>query len=148
MSIVITTEDVSKASDDQLMREASNPTGVLGPAFLVLAEIEKRRMARDRSPKKDMPSTTVQQDIVTGLNALPQAGMSAAGRDVMPQMQPQMMPPQMMPPQMPSQPMADGGLVAFQGGGLTTAEQIRLGVPSSFSGSEVLEYLKKHIHKK
>ena len=143
MSIVITTEDVSKASDDQLMREASNPTGVLGPAFLVLAEIEKRRMARDRSPKKDMPSTTVQQDIVTGLNALPQAGMSAAGRDVMPQMQPQMMPPQMMPPQMPSQPMADGGLVAFQGGGLTTAEQIRLGVPSSFSGSEVLEYLKK-----
>ena len=118
MSIVITTEDVSKASDDQLMREASNPTGVLGPAFLVLAEIEKRRMARDRSPKKDMPLTTVQQDIVTGLNALPQAGMSAAGRDVMPQMQPQMMPPQMMPPQMPSQPMADGGLVAFQGGGL------------------------------
>jgi hypothetical protein len=147
MSIVITTEDVSKASDDQLMREASNPTGVLGPAFLVLAEIEKRRMARDRSPKKDMPSTTVQQDIVTGLNALPQAGMSAAGRDVMPQMQPQMMPPQMMPPQMPSQPMADGGLVAFQEGGLTTAEQLRLGAPSSaYRPSfllETLEYLQK-----
>ena len=128
MSIVTTTE-VERASDQQLQQEVTQPTGALGPAYVVVGEILKRKQIRAGAPQKEIPRSTVKEDVARGLNAMPQAAMSAAGRDVMPQMPPQM-PPQMMPPQMmpppqmppqqmpPQQGMADGGIVAFQAGGL------------------------------
>ena len=131
MSIVTTTE-VERASDQQLQQEVAQPTGALGPAYVVVGEILKRKQMREGAPQKKMPRSTVKEDVARGLNAMPQAAMSAAGRDVMSQMPPQMMPPMMPSPQMPPQQMppqqgmADGGIVAFRNGGLTAAEEMGL----------------------
>ena len=124
MSIVTTTE-VERASDQQLQQEVAQPTGALGPAYVVVGEILKRKQMREGAPQKEMPRSTVKEDVARGLNAMPQAAMSAAGRDVMSQMPPQMMPPMMPSPQMPPQQMppqqgmADGGIVAFRNGGMS-----------------------------
>ena len=78
MSIVTTTE-VERASDQQLQQEVTQPTGALGPAYVVVGEILKRKQIRAGAPQKEIPRSTVKEDVARGLNAMPQAAMSAAG---------------------------------------------------------------------
>ena len=51
MSIVTTTE-VERASDQQLQQEVAQPTGALGPAYVVVGEILKRKQMREGAPQK------------------------------------------------------------------------------------------------
>ncbi len=125
MNLVTLSEQLKDVPDQFLQKEVTNPTGSY-PAYLVVSEMTRRARMRDRAQKNQEPRTTVVED-VSGLNTIPQAALSLAGRDAMqmgvpPQInapQPPMPQPS-MPPQPPAsapQMMADGGLVAFQKGG-------------------------------
>jgi len=125
MNLVTLSEQLKDVPDQFLQKEVTNPTGSY-PAYLVVSEMTRRARMRERAQKNQEPRTTVVED-VSGLNTIPQAALSLAGRDAMqmgvpPQInapQPPMPQPS-MPPQPPAsapQMMADGGLVAFQEGG-------------------------------
>ena len=125
MNLVTLSEQLKDVPDQFLQKEVTNPTGSY-PAYLVVSEMTRRARMRERAKKNQEPRTTVVED-VSGLNTIPQAALSLAGRDAMqmgvpPQInapQPPMPQPS-MPPQPPAsapQMMADGGLVAFQEGG-------------------------------
>lgn len=122
MNLVQLSEQLKDVPDDFLQREITQPTGAY-PSYLVISEMTRRKRMRDKAMKQE-PSTSVAEDLM-GINAIPQAAQSLAGRDVArmgppQQPMPPQMPPQMMPQMPPQQPamMADGGLVAFQNRGL------------------------------
>ena len=122
MNLVQLSEQLKDVPDDFLQREITQPTGAY-PSYLVISEMTRRKRMRDKAMKQE-PSTSVAEDLM-GINAIPQAAQSLAGRDVArmgppQQPMPPQMPPQMMPQMPPQQPpmMAGGGLVAFQNRGL------------------------------
>ena len=87
---------VKDVPDDFLQREITQPTGAY-PSYLVISEMTRRKRMRDKAIKQE-PSTSVAEDLM-GINAIPKAAQSLAGRDVA-----RMGPPQQpMPPQMPPQ---------------------------------------------
>ena len=137
MNLVQLSEQLKDVPDDFLQREITQPTGAY-PSYLVISEMTRRKRMRDKAIKQE-PSTSVAEDLM-GINAIPQAAQSLAGRDVArmgppqqpmpPQMPPQMPPEMMQQPQMPQPMMAGGGLVAFQNTGLVDVD--RMGPPDRF----------------
>ena len=139
MNLIQLSEQLKDVPDDFLQREITQPTGAY-PSYLVISEMTRRQRMRDKAMKQE-PATSVAEDLM-GINAIPQAAQSLAGRDVSkmgppqqpmpPQMPPQMpsqMPPQMPPEmmqqlQMPQPMMAGGGLVAFQNRGLVDLDEL------------------------
>lgn len=71
MNVFQIQESLRTLPDDHLMREMQQPSGA-APQYLVLTEINRRQQLRS-SMGAQMPTTTVAQDMMAGMNGQPQA---------------------------------------------------------------------------
>lgn len=121
MNLIDIAEQLKNAPDQLLVKEVQQPTGNY-PAYLVIAEMARRKKMRESMPK-EMPKTTVAEDLAaqsrvpqmqvpetppqrlnTGIMQAPQATQDMAAQDAM------------AGTPLPKT-MAGGGLVAFEKGG-------------------------------
>jgi len=126
MNLIEIAESLKDLPDQYLFQEVQAPTGNF-PTYLVITELGRRKRMRD-SVAKQMPETTVAEDLIQrqqamaqvdqnmiqqagGLNAMPQAQQDLAAMDML-SAQPQM---SQMPQEIPA--MAGGGMVSFRQGG-------------------------------
>lgn len=128
-------EQLKDVPDELLMKEVQSPSGAY-PSYLIVTEMGRRKRMRDQA-KREMPTTTVTQDLMPPSREQMMMAAAAAQRQTMPPMaQPMSQPPQglnapgiMAAPQamnalaaqdvMGAQPrrMAAGGMVSFAEGG-------------------------------
>ena len=126
-NIIDLQEDLKNFPDKSLVDEMQRPTGS-APQFLVLSELQRRKRMRDeykRQDAADMP--TVAEEVVTAAG-VPQQGLTAIARDMAPNTNvaqdtglAQAMP---MQATRAPQPMADGGIVKMETGGILENSKI------------------------
>lgn len=127
MNLIDIAEQLKNAPDQLLVREVQQPTGNY-PAYLVIAEMARRKKMRESMPK-EMPKTTVAEDLAAqsrvpqmqvpetpqrlnaGIMQAPQATQDMAAQDAM------------AGTPLPKA-MAGGGLVAFENGGMANAPDL------------------------
>lgn len=135
MNLIEMSEQLKDVPDELLMKEVQSPSGAY-PSYLIVTEMGRRKRMRDQA-KREMPTTTVTQDLMPPSREQMMMAAAAAQRQTMPPMaQPMSQPPQglnapgiMASPQamnalaaqdvMGAQPrrMAAGGMVSFAEGG-------------------------------
>ena len=121
MNILEITDAVKDMSDNQLLREAMNPSGNI-PQFVIVAEKQNRNRVRKEFAQKDPQEGTVAERIMAEGSGImgampPQMAMAPQMPQRMPQMPPPQMPPQGIQQAMPPQMMSGGGLIRMQEGG-------------------------------
>ena len=117
MSILKLAEDLKDVPDHYLLNEVQQPTGTY-PAYLVVAEMSRRKGMRDRALKNDPQSTVVEdlsqpsrEQMMAAVARMQQPGAAPQLPSYQQQPLPPQMPPQMpLPPQIPQMPPA--GLMA------------------------------------
>lgn len=127
MNLIDIAEQLKNAPDQLLVKEVQQPTGNY-PAYLVIAEMARRKKMRESMPK-EMPKTTVAEDLAAqsrvpqmqvpetpqrlnaGIMQAPQATQDMAAQDAM------------AGTPLPKA-MAGGGLVAFENGGMANAPDL------------------------
>lgn len=129
-------EQLKDVPDELLMKEVQSPSGAY-PSYLIVTEMGRRKRMRDQA-KREMPTTTVTQDLMPPSREQMMMAAAAAQRQTMPPMaQPMSQPPQglnapgimaspqamnalaaqdVMGAQEPRR-MAGGGMVSFAEGG-------------------------------
>lgn len=139
MNLIELANDLKDVPDQFLLKEVQAPSGAY-PAYMVVSELTRRKRMRE-SAQKEMPETTVTEDLVGEQERAramaqmqqaqqmipPQGGLNApagemAGLGALPEAQGSLAaqdamgttPPEMM---MPVQGMAGGGMVSFKEGG-------------------------------
>lgn len=138
MNLIEISEQLKDVPDQLLMKEVESPSGAY-PAYLVVTEMSRRKRMRDQA-MKEMPTTSVVQDLTQPSREQVMAAMAAAQRQAAPQMaQPMSQPmsqPRLNAPGIMAAPqamdalaaqdvmgaqeprrMAGGGMVSFAEGG-------------------------------
>jgi hypothetical protein len=138
MNLIEISEQLKDVPDQLLMKEVQSPSGAY-PAYLVVTEMSRRKRMRDQA-MKEMPTTSVVQDLTQPSREQVMAAMAAAQRQAAPQMaQPMSQPmsqPRLNAPGIMASPqamdtlaaqdvmgaqeprrMAAGGMVSFAEGG-------------------------------
>jgi len=138
MNLIEMSEQLKDVPDELLMKEVQSPSGAY-PSYLIVTEMGRRKRMRDQA-KREMPTTTVTQDLMPPSREQMMMAAAAAQRQTMPPQsmaQPMSQPPQglnapgimaspqamnalaaqdVMGAQEPRR-MAGGGMVSFAEGG-------------------------------
>ena len=95
MNLIEISEQLKDVPDQLLMKEVESPSGAY-PAYLVVTEMSRRKRMRDQA-MKEMPTTSVVQDLTQPSREQVMAAMAAAQRQAAPQMAQTMSQPMSQP---------------------------------------------------
>jgi len=142
MNLIEISEQLKDVPDQLLMKEVQSPSGAY-PAYLVVTEMSRRKRMRDQA-MKEMPTTSVVQDLTQPSREQVMAAMAAAQRQAAPQMaQPMSQPmsqPRLNAPGIMASPQAMDTLAAQDVMGAQEPRRMAAGVMVSFAEGGDIKY--------
>ncbi len=143
MNLIEISEQLKDVPDQLLMKEVQSPSGAY-PSYLVVTEMTRRKRMRDQA-MKEVPSTTVVQDLTQPSREQMMAAMAATQRGMAPSSQlvsPEALPPQAQQMSQPAPRLNAPGIMASQQAMNTLAAQDVMGAqePRRMAGGGMVAF--------